>query len=373
MERLKVGLTFEMTVDRLARGGYGVGRHPSGVVVFVPFSSPSDLLLVTVTKSKKSHAFAKIEKILTPSTERRTPPCDVFGKCGGCSFQHIPYEIQVREKTQILRHSLRKLLSPEVLGKTDVKHSPKEWHYRNRIQVNFNGERWFYKARESHQPVAFSHCHIAEKKINEVLQELKGIKPGRYEVGLDKEGSSYVLAQKDKRTKPVFSQVNTGQNRHLIEHALGVAKTLKPEKILELFSGRGNFTFELSELPFVQEISAADNDALAIQEAKEVSNSKTHFQCLSAEDTLKQCEETYDLLLLDPPRAGAGEAVMAHIARLQIPEILYISCDPMTLSRDLERLTQSKYAIRSVQGFDMFPQTDHMEVFVHLSLGTRVN
>jgi 23S rRNA (uracil1939-C5)-methyltransferase len=388
---LTKGDRVEFTIDRLAIGGRGVGRH-HGFVIFVPDTIPGERIEAEVTRVKKNFAEASLIRVTTPSSHRRQPPCPVALECGGCNWQHIDYSEQLRWKRELVAEAFRKFsgftIAPELIRA--VIPSPNEFRYRNRIQLHHDGTRVGFFRRGSHRIVDIDDCPITEdviaKRIPSLKQELAGQKGGRLEIFISQSGEvgrrRPIPATTDSREEspegaeaagPSFSQVNTLQNENLIRHVLTLAEAARPQVIYDLYAGSGNFTFPLHEKFPATPMTAVELSPASVQSAHDTisrrySGSRIRFVEASvdrflAEENLPR-EAT---ILLDPPRAGCGTEVMESLARNHPSTIIYVSCHPVTLARDLMTLAAAGYQLGSVQPFDMFPQTDHVETVAFLS------
>lgn len=346
-----------ITIESLAYGGAGVGKI-EGKTVFVPFSAPGDILDINVVRDKHNFAEAEIVQIIEPASCRTLPQCPVFGECGGCQWQHLEYQTQLEWKRNILSETLERIGDFENPSILDTMPSPKEWNYRNRIQlhVDSEGHVGFYKAR-TNEVVEFEKCFIADDRLNQMLREQR--------------------SKLSKRTKgmglrlehgPHFSQVNVEQNenvRKLILHWLG---EVGHQTIVELYAGSGNFTFPMAEV--AERIIALEIDGRAVKFARQHAERKgidnINFHCLPAE-RLKQAfhKGSPDVVLLNPPRKGASEAIPAIVER-KPQTIFYMSCNPSTLARDLKVLAQSGWKLTRCQPIDMFPQTYHIEALTQM-------
>lgn len=353
---------IEVTVEKMSLGGNGIARH-QGLVLFIPFSAPGDVLKVEIINQKKNFAEAKIIEILNPSEQRRVAPCPVYGKCGGCNWQHIDYKYQLQQKQKIVEEQLLKFLGtlPRVLP---IISSPNEWNYRNRIQIKQKNGKIGFFAKGSHDLVEINNCLIAEDEINQKLNS--GALPDLERIELASENDSL----------EGFSQVNSLQNVNLIQNVLEWAGSEKYTEIYDLYCGGGNFTFPLmgrfplSKIMAVELSPESVKKAQKIIEAKNISSKKVQFILSDVGFFLKRIVFSEDsLVLLDPPRAGCDPLVIQNLAHQNFKKLLYISCNPSTLGRDLQALqkqSNSKIIINKVQPFDMFPQTDHIEVLVEL-------
>lgn len=379
---VKRGDRLIVHIDRLAVGGKGVARH-EGLVVFVSDTAPGDRAEIEITFAKKNFAEARLLKVLEASSQRREPPCPVAGICGGCNWQHLTYPSQIANKRRLVTESLRKFSGFSIDDDfvKPVIESPKQLRYRNRIQLHHSGSRVGFNRRGSHEIVDILDCPITETPLAELIpqlrQELAHVKPGRFELYLTKDGktarrNSHTLEDSDG-AGPAFSQVNTGQNVNLIEFVLEVVRAQSDyDQLFDLYAGSGNFTFPLARHFQTLKMTGVELNSEAVKLAREVvrtefPNREFEFIEASVDDAVRRLAITQDsLVLLDPPRIGCGPEVLVHIAQKRPKRILYVSCHPATLARDLKALSEANYQLEFVQPFDMFPQTDHVETVVSL-------
>lgn len=340
-------------------GNSGLGRY-QGLIVFVPYTAPGERVRVQILKLKKHFAEAKLLQVLTPNALRRTPPCSVFGICGGCDWQHMSYELQVQSKIQMLQDILRR---QRIQWDQDIPflRARDEWAYRNRIQVFDDGKSVGFRQRGEHTTVPVTECLIAEDSINNTLKSLQPCNKGRFEIRANDSASNG------------FEQVNSAQNKVLVDWLKEQAGSLAPQLALDLFCGSGNLTFPLCEsLPQAQIIGVEGNPA-SIERAKAESISLqvdhlVSFQNQAVASYLENLKQQPQLVVLDPPREGAGIAVMRSLDRLGVTDILYISCDPMTWARDCKCLLEldQGWSLQSIVALDLFPQTHHVELLTRL-------
>lgn len=339
-------------IDKLTYGGFGLAVV-DGRKIFVPFAAPGDILEIEIAKDHGSYAEAAITKIINPAPCRVEPRCPVFGACGGCQWQHLSYESQLHWKRLILVETLErigKIDEPNVLPTLP---SPKEWNYRNRMQlhVDSKGAVGFYRPR-SKEVVEFERCSIADEKLNDMLIE------HREEYRSRDRGVALRLG-----TGPHFSQVNTAQNEQVKETLLAWLTTLSHTTVLELYAGSGNFTFPIASI--AERVVALEIDGRAVAHARAYAERHGHtnvtFHRLPAH-RLRQAfhKGSPDVIFLDPPRKGAADAVDA-VAEIHPHAILYMSCNPATMARDARQLIERGYTLERSLPIDMFPQTYHIE------------
>lgn len=352
---------LQIKITKLTHGGAGLGEL-GGKKIFVPYSAPGDFLDIQIVNDHESFAEGKIISIAEPSACRVSPPCPVFGKCGGCQWQHINYRTQLEWKKNILTETLERIggiKNPIVL---DTLPSPKEWHYRNRIQlhVDSKGNTGFYRPK-SKEVVVFDECAIADERLNKELNARRAEFSSR--------DRGIALRVEDG---PAFSQINSGQNERIKETIAEWLKDIPHRTILELYAGAGNFTFTLAKTAW--HVIASDIDGRAIkfarEEQKRLGANNIEFICAPAAKAARKFSEGCDLVFVDPPRKGCAEAIDA-ILSLKPKAIIYVSCDPATLARDVLSFSKSGYKLEKTLPVDMFPQTYHIESVSMLVSGVR--
>lgn len=348
---------MKLTIDKLVHGGMGMGTV-EGKKIFVPYAAPGDVLDVEITTDHGDYAQARIVRILEPAASRVSPPCPVFGSCGGCQWQHIDYPTQLQWKRNIFIETLERLgrFERDVLETivADTVSSPKQWNYRNRIQLQVDRQgRIGFHRWQSRDVVEFEKCLIADDRLNTVLAEKRELyrhaTMRTVEFRLDDEVSS-------------FSQVNTEQNETLRKIIIEWLQTVPHDRVLELHAGSGNFTFSIAAL--AREVVAIEVDGRAVRAAKErlANASVTNVQFLRsfAGTITSRVKGTFETIVLDPPRKGAEEALDV-IVHYRPQTIIYVSCDPATLARDITRLGKEGWELKRSVPVDMFPQTFHIE------------
>lgn len=367
---LKLGDIVEILIDSLSyHGGRGVGRS-QGLVVFVPDTAPGDLVKVRLTAQKPRFFEGEIVEILKPSPARRSPECPVYGRCGGCVWQHIQYSEQVQQKEKILVASLKKLDRAGRIEWRPFVPAANEFNYRNRIQLHGDSSGVGFFARHSRDLVTIESCPIAEPAINQALAEIRG-EPGlsgRIELAVLPDGQVV-------RREPEFGQVNTAQNLKLREAVVSAAG-FNPDWIFDLYCGSGNLTEPLARQFPKTPITAIELSRSAILKAKELHphlniDWRAGDVALEIKKMNREKVSGSGLVVVDPPRAGLAREVIEAILKLAPKQIVYVSCNPTTFARDAEHFLTARPEWKAeVQGFDMFPQTEHVELVASLCAAT---
>lgn len=326
--------------------------HADGKAVFVPFAAPGDDLDVEITADHKGFSEARILAMVEPAACRVKPRCPVFGRCGGCQWQHLNYSEQLRWKREILLETLSRVAKVKGPNVLETLASPKQWHYRNRmmLHVDSKGRVGYYRAR-SKDVVEFDECFIAEEELNEEMNRR------REEIGRRDRGIALRSSGEES-----FSQVNSGQNENLRKLLGEWLAEVPHSSVCELYAGSGNLTEAIARLAV--RVVASEIDVRAVDAAAErlshAGLNNVEFKRMPAEKVARRHAGLCDAVVIDPPRKGCHEAVEA-IAEGRPTSVIYISCDPATLARDVRFLGERGYEFVKSQPVDMFPQTFHIE------------
>jgi len=342
---------MQIHIEKLVHGGNGMG-HADGKAVFVPFSAPGDDLDVEITADHKGFSEAEILKVIKPASCRVEPRCPVFGRCGGCQWQHIDYAEQLRWKREILAEALSRVAKLENPNVLEAMPSPKQWHYRNRmmLHVDSRGRVGYYRAR-SKEVVEFDECFIAEEGLNDEMNRR------REEIGKRDRGIALRSSGDES-----FSQVNSAQNENLKGLLSEWLSEVPHSNVCELYAGSGNLTQAIARMAV--RVVASEIDVRAVEAAAEMLShaglNNVEFKRMPAEKVAARHGGLCDAVVIDPPRKGCREAIEA-IAEGGPLSIIYISCDPATLARDVRFLCGRGYRLVKSRPVDMFPQTFHIE------------
>jgi len=356
----QIGELLDVEIEKLTFGGNGLARHQN-VVIFVPYSAPGDQLKVRTTEIHKNYLIAEIETLIHPSPYRQPPQCTVYGKCGGCNWQHIAYEEQLKQKCQIVREQILSSGHQNFEFLPAVE-SPRQTHYRNRVQLKFDGKNLGFFARKTHDVLSSESCILMEdalfRKHLDLAAELK-------KQGLS-ERSSHLELSLDSNG---FTQVNRFVNELLQKELVDWISKYDFQYFFDLYAGGGNFTFPIvSQFKKIKAVGVELNEA-SIHAARKITSEKTnvHFFLSDVEKYLRRTEiPDKSIVLIDPPRTGCSEFVVQTLARSRAQALFYISCDPSRLSRDLKRFLEFGWKTKKVRIFDMFPQTHHVETLIEL-------
>ncbi len=398
-EQLTVGSHHEVTIEKLVYGGDGLA-HIGTRAVFVPYAATGDKLVVCITALARNFARGVIEEVIEPSPARRSPPCIHFGVCGGCHLQHLEYDAQLTAKSAFLRESLHRIGHIEWPNEIEVIPSA-EFGYRSRAEIKVDrGEdgkaRIGYFRAGSHEVCEIESCAILLPAANRELQRLhseRSLIPSdatRVFVTGGDEGVIVTPANGTGSRSAEFDALGTAHQRiDGIDYAFGIRSFFQSNRrmieeliqrgigdargrvAVDLYAGVGLFSLQLSrrfeQVFAIEGNRCAANHGLENLRANGLAN--VRYEAISVEAWLKYKASGVarpDFVLLDPPRAGAGNQVIERLATLAPPLISYVSCDPTTLARDLRQLIDLGYRLQSIVALDMFPQTFHLEAVAHL-------
>jgi 23S rRNA (uracil1939-C5)-methyltransferase len=399
---------IDLPLTAMAHGGMALGRH-KGQVVFVPYAIPGEAVRVEIVETAAHWAKARLIKVLEPSPHRVEPPCPHFGpdRCGGCQFQHIAYEAQVEFKRQVVIDQLARVGGLREANVLDIIAAAEPWSYRNQAQFNVTPEgRLGFLTADSHRVVPVKECLILDSLLDDLWAALDMEWPQLYRLSLrcgsatgdlmavfeldhyedfdievdfpvscvlllaDGEvvvlvGDSYLtehVAGRDYRISAgSFFQVNTAGAEVLVALAREYLAPAGDETLVDLYCGGGLLGLAVADC--VKRVVGVEADPSAAIDFRYNARGLHHVELLEGqvETVLSHLEGGVDLLVLDPPRSGAGRRVVSEVVRLSPRRVVYVSCDPATLARDARHLIESGYRLQAVQLVDLFPQTYHIE------------
>jgi 23S rRNA (uracil1939-C5)-methyltransferase len=413
-------------IDSIAAGGEGVGRLEDGRVVFVHRTAPGDLVDVSLVHRQKRWARGRLLRVLEPSPDRRDPPCAFYAGCGGCTLEHVTYPAQLRAKARIVADALARIggipgVEPEVVA------SPLEHRYRNRVSFALRREgagrvvAGFHALGDPDRIVDVDgRCLLPEEPIARVWDRLRQVwgpdanrlpsgeqlrvtlrASARGEVSILVEGG-YAPGRPEDLIRSVdgltaiwhrpgqaaatriagepglperwgdeeielsgaaFLQVNRGAAALLEAHVLELAGDVRGNRVVDAYCGIGLHSRQLARRGAA--VVGIDLDPGAVAEAERAAPDGAAFERGDVGEILPR-HLPADLVILNPPRAGVGEDVTRALAARPPRRLIYVSCNPATLARDLKRMTAA-LRLRSIRCFDLFPQTAHVESVVLLT------
>ena len=403
---------IDLQLSAMAHGGSALGRH-SGRVVFVPYTIPGERVRVEIVQAHTRWARARLLEVLEPSPHRVQPPCPNFGpgKCGGCHLQHIAYEMQAELKQQVVTDQLARLGGLRDIDVQDCIGAAEPWGYRNHAQFSLTpeGVLGFLTAGGSEEPlgvVPIRECMVLDPLLDDLWTALDMEWPQLYRLSL-RCGSAtgdllavfeldhyedfeievdfpvsctllladgevvvlmgnphlveYVAGRDFRVSAGSFFQVNTSGAEALVALVQEYLEPTDGKTLLDAYCGVGLFGLSLAGQ--VDRIVGVEADPSALADFRYNAQGLENVAVIEgkAQKALASLEGPVDLMVLDPPRSGAGKRTLGEVVRLQPQRVVYVSCDPATLARDARQLVDSGYQLRVVQPLDLFPQTFHIE------------
>jgi 23S rRNA (uracil1939-C5)-methyltransferase len=377
------GQHLELDITTIAFGGDGIGRV-EGFVVFVPFVLEGERVEVEIVEVKRRYAVADLVRVITPSGHRVKPRCEYYTQCAGCQYQHVEYAHQLELKRDQIRDIFQRIGGvPDPLVEPVVC-SPKPYAYRNKIVVHGPGKPGFWTAR-GRSIIPIEHCPIARDEINTKLSEPQVVdkhltfrcnSEGKVWVFTEPAGDELIaesmLGRKLVAPLGSFFQVNQEVIGLALEHGRKSFETSGCSILVDAYCGVGLFAVMLGDL--AKHVYGIEEDPKAIKAADENAQrlGLTNYDFYRGRTerllyyTLRQCELDDTCLILDPPRSGCGKPVLKTLRDQRPRKIIYVSCAPPMLARDVKELLQHGYTLERVTPFDMFPQTAHCEAMAEL-------
>ncbi len=371
---------FSLEIESVAFGGHGVGRV-EGFVIFIPFTAPGDVVEIEIVERKKKFARGRVLKIIKPSIQRVQPLCHYYGQCGGCSYQHIHYESQLKIKRKQVEEAFLKIGRVAQPPVAEVIPSPWTYAYRGKAQLHTakttEGFKLGFMDISGGRILDIKRCEIMDETINLQIQQaiIKG------DVLFDNsdlifwsgvpESSDETIVRKVKDREFLiprtgFFQANLYLTDRMVDEVCCLMDQKKVGTIIDACCGSGLFSIFLA--PYARRMIGVEINEKSVHCAR--LNAEKHG-IKNAEFIQSDIEEflgdqlrkkdAVDVIILDPPRAGLSSGALAAITILASQHIIYISCNPATQARDVKFLNEHGYDLQSLQPLDMFAQTEHIE------------
>lgn len=371
---------MQVQIEKLDHYGRGITRI-NNKICFVENALPGELVKIKITKENKKYYLAEVVNIIKKSPHRITPPCPYIKECGGCFLQHLSYEEELKFKQEKVKEAIEKFAK---VNKDLVKEIiyDKPYNYRNKITLHEKNKVIGLYQKTTKNIIPIKKCLLIDDRLNE---ELKNLSPlGKEEIIL-KIGNktkeiisplnnkkyiiSYIKDKKYQVSEKSFFQVNSIITEKLYDEIKEVIKKKNSKNILDLYCGTGTIGIYISDI--VDKVLGIESCKEAIIDAninKKLNNvTNCTYQQGKVEDLTRKITKEYDTAIVDPPRKGLDKKVVDKLLEITPSTIIYISCDPVTLSRDLN-LLKEKYKIEYIRPYNMFPRTYHVECLCILNL-----
>ena len=399
-------------IERLDHQGRGIA-YIDDKITFVENALPGEEVLIKITNSKKKYNEGIVQKYIQKSEKRVDNVCPFYESCGGCNILHMSYNDQLEYKENKIKDIMKKYANIDKISK--IIKCDKQFNYRNKVTLKVENNIIGYYEKKSYNLVNIDKCLIIDNEFNKIINDLKRFNLDNiYELmirNVDSDNTALTLyLQKDtnciqideyskknniilnkiiknkdfkcnEKSKIIgklgnfkfiisplsFFQVNTDQTIKLYDKILELLEPNKDDNLLDLYCGTGTIGIyvanKVNKVLGVEIVKDAIHDANINKKINNVNN--INFICGNTEKIIKDVKEKYNAIIVDPPRAGLTESIIRDIFRINPDKIVYVSCDPITLARDL-KLLQEKYEVLDVVPVDMFPNTYHVETVCKL-------
>jgi len=384
-DQIHEGAVIELRIERVANGGFCIARH-NGQAVFVRHSLPGELVRAEVTEINKRFLRADVVEVLEPSAARVTPKCSYAGVCGGCDWQHSSLEYQRELKAQVVIEQMGHLA-----GLTELNGKPIEEFLVDALPGETDGLGWRTRNRfskigdigigmkmaRSHSVVEIDHCEIAVPgSIDLALSALHlsgdevstAMSSTDQHVVVDKRGGPWLEEQVFNRRWRIhagsFWQVHKNAPEAFVNTVREFASLQPGDSLLDLYAGSGLFAASLaSDVGESGTVVAVESGVDAVRDARRSCSDLPQLELVTADVSrwITKCDELFTVVVLDPPRAGAGLNVINEISQLAQKAIIYVACDPSALARDTQYLADAGWALQKIVAHDAFPMTSHVE------------
>jgi tRNA/tmRNA/rRNA uracil-C5-methylase (TrmA/RlmC/RlmD family) len=390
---LQVGQRLTVDIEKIAHGGHFIARHESEngkkAVIFVRHAIPGEKAEIEITSTSSNLIRADVVEVISPSPDRVQAPCEYSHRdgCGGCDFQHISIARQRMLKSEVIKEQFERIAKMDISVEVEEVGEPLHWRTRVTATTDNNGALGFYSSR-SHRVIPVQECLITVPEIGIAAMSAQKLSPDvRIEIAYSSEGERMVaeapksgdgrfrqntgpallhervgdeLLQVSQRS---FWQGHKGAPQVLTEVVRDFAQIQEGEAVLDLYGGVGLFTSAcLKDVGTTGSIHLVEGSKDATADAK--NNFASHSSVeISTGDVAKIITRINraDVVILDPPREGAGKDVVQEIARISPRSIVYVACDPAALARDTAYLHEKGFQLEKIRAFDLFPMTHHIE------------
>ena len=384
--RWAVGDIFETEIEKVAHGGHFIARH-EGAVFFIRHGIPGEKCRVVITSTGSSFNRGDVIEVLTPSPDRVSPPCSYAhrGGCGGCDFQHISMARQRQLKSDVITEQFARIAKMDLHIEVEEVSPSLRWRTRAIATTNSVGRLGFYGAR-SHNVVPIDDCIIMAPDMNMPELAARSWKADvRIEIAVSSvKERNIALATKESKARLTegnqtlheevmekvlevsqdsFWQSNASAPATLVRAVLDYAQLRNGDHVLDLYGGVGLFTSVMVDLVGIDgAIDLIEGSKSATSDATRNFAKNPNVKIATGDVALHLPRITSaDVVVLDPPREGAGKSVVSEIVRLRPRRVVYVACDPAALARDTGYFLEKGYTLSTIRAFDLFPMTHHIE------------
>ena len=385
---LEVGARIRVSIEKIAHGGHFIARH-EGAVIFVRHAIPGEEVLIEITSVGSSFNRGDVVEVFSESSDRVSAPCRYAHRtgCGGCDFQHVSLPRQRQLKADVIAEQFSRIAKMEISVVVEEVSQPLGWRTRCTAVTNKSGALGFYQAR-SHKVIPVDDCRILapEMKYSE-LARMGAKGDQRIEISISNNGERSIATANSRDESPMrlsdgvdiahytvgdktfevsqksFWQSHKDAPRVLSEAVIQYLEPREGDHVLDLYGGVGLFTGAI--LPLVGDSGRVDivegsKSATADASRNFAANSNVGIVTADVTKAIRRFSSA-DLVVLDPPREGAGREVISELSRIAPRAIVYVACDPAALARDTGYLRDGGFELEEIRAFDLFPMTHHIE------------
>ncbi|MSW06398.1 MAG: TRAM domain-containing protein [Actinobacteria bacterium] len=371
-----VGQRVAVTIEKIAHGGHFIARH-EGAVIFVRHAIPGEECTIEISSVGSSFNRGDVVSVEKASVDRVSPPCSYAHRlgCGGCDFQHIEISAQRKLKSDVIREQFARIAKMEIDVEVEEVGPALGWRTRATASVTKSGKIGFISAR-SHNVIAIDNCLITAAGIEFSALSKKQWQTGaKIDLATSSTGESFVSGDVTELmhekvgdrvlevSNDSFWQSHVNAPQVLTEIVSEYANVQSGEHVLDLYGGVGLFTSALIDaVGPTGRIDLVEGSKSATADAKKnfSAHSNVNIVTASVERAITRIDGG-DVVILDPPREGAGKEVISELARISPRAIVYVACDPAALARDTTYLQEVGYSLKKMRAFDLFPMTHHIE------------
>ncbi len=397
-------MTFRVRTEQPVYGGYTLYKEEGKEIIFIKGALPGELVDIVIVERKKDYSIARVVEIIEPSEWRVKPACDVYGICGGCQLQHADYNYQLTIKSEVLRDVLKRIAKLDIQFIPVRSLRPFNYRYRAQFKTGPSGIGFYKDGTKELIPItscplmieeinafipvlsglshlrALKEIHVSSNK-KECLLYLKGLHYNKDIMSIISSNGTWGIIFENRAcglefinlSLDIFSytvsarsffQSNWELNKELINRISEVINN-KEARVLDLYAGAGNFSIPLSST--VKEVIAVEENPYAFSDLKRNLEINSIKNCKPVHSSIEKFRATghYDIIIIDPPRPGMTDRALRTVLESGAKQILYISCNPTTLARDIRKLSGT-YELHSIEIFDFFPNTYHIETLAVL-------
>ena len=387
-------MNIKLTINNLDHTGNGISKIDNKVI-FIPNTLPNEEVIVSITKDKKSYYEGKVTNYIKKSPLRINPLCPYYNLCGGCQYGHINIDEEEKIKTNIVKEIISKYAHLDI--NPIFINSKNEYNYRNKVELKINNYKWGYYNNNSHTFVNINNCLLAKKSINNIInnQNIFHIKNGeiiirsnyndeiiikintndKYQIDLDtltKNNKIIGLIINDKiiygedfyyeRIGGYLFKVNINSffqiNLNILKEIFNILREDNYGHVVDLYCGVGTLgiSIQKDKLYGIEIVHSAIKDAIK----NSTLNNQNNYYLLGDSSKIKEIKDKIDTIIIDPPRSGLNKETLDNIININPAKIIYMSCNPITLARDLYSF-KDLYNVKDFYILNMFPKTKHIE------------